>query len=82
MRFPFPATRYFDATRERGDRQAIAPEWIARVLAQPEHQRVQAEGRIRSWGAVPEAGGRLLRVVLLADGLTVHNAFFDRSFRP
>jgi hypothetical protein len=25
-------------------------------------------------------GGRFLRVVLLADGDTVHNAFFDRRF--
>ena len=29
-----------------------------------------------------EAGGRWLRVVLLADGETVHNAFFDRGFEP
>jgi hypothetical protein len=26
--------------------------------------------------------GRYLRVILLSDGQTVHNAFFDRSFRP
>jgi hypothetical protein len=30
---------------------------------------------------VPEAGGKYLRVVLLEDAETVHNAFFDRSFR-
>ena len=29
-----------------------------------------------------EAGNRFLRVVLLADGQTVHNAFFDRDFQP
>jgi len=29
-----------------------------------------------------EAGGRWLRVVVLADGETVHNAFFDRGFEP
>jgi hypothetical protein len=28
------------------------------------------------------AQGRYLRVVLLQDGETVHNAFFDRSFTP
>jgi hypothetical protein len=27
-------------------------------------------------------GGRYLRVVLLSDRKTVHNAFFDRRFRP
>lgn len=75
-------TRYFQATRERADRQAIALEWIARVVAQPEHEQEQSDGRIRRWGSVSEAGGKLLRVVLLADGETVHNAFFDRSFKP
>jgi hypothetical protein len=29
---------------------------------------------------IPEEG-RYLRVILLADGRTVHNAFFDRRFR-
>jgi hypothetical protein len=27
-------------------------------------------------------GERALRVILLPDGDTVHNAFFDRSFAP
>ncbi len=82
MSLPFKATRYFQATRERADRQPIALEWIERVVARPEHEVVQADGRIRRWGAVPEAGGRMLRVVLLDDACTVHNAFFDRSFKP
>jgi hypothetical protein len=43
---------------------------------------VQADGRIRRWSAIPEAEGKFLRVVLLADGETVHNAFFDRRFKP
>jgi hypothetical protein len=33
-------------------------------------------------GAVPEADGKFLRILLLADGETVHNAFFDRGFEP
>ena len=37
---------------------------------------------IRRWILVPEAENRYLRVVLLADGETVHNAFFDRRFVP
>jgi hypothetical protein len=32
--------------------------------------------------SVPEAENRYLRVVLLSDGETVHNAFFDRRFTP
>jgi hypothetical protein len=45
--------------------------------------RVSAtDGRIRRWAAISEAEGRVLRVVVLADGETVHNAFFDRGFKP
>lgn len=51
------------------------------VLA-PEHESIQEDGRIRRWKRIAEAEGRFLRVVLLADGETVHNAFFDRSFSP
>jgi hypothetical protein len=42
---------------------------------------VQPNGRIRHWGYVPEMG-RYLRVVTEPDGKTVHNAFFDRRFKP
>jgi hypothetical protein len=44
-------------------------------------ETIQADGRIRRWAPVPEVGGKVLRVVLLADGETVHNAFFDRGFK-
>jgi hypothetical protein len=40
------------------------------------------DGRIRRWAQIEAAGGRYLRVVLLEDGETVHNAFFDRGFEP
>ena len=33
-------------------------------------------------GVIAVDDERFLRVVLLADGETVHNAFFDRGFRP
>ena len=75
-------TRYFDAIRVRPDRATIREAWIARAIAHPEHERVQSDGRIRRWARIGEAGGRWLRVVLLADGETVHNAFFDRGFEP
>jgi hypothetical protein len=59
----------------------ILDAWIEEVINQPTAQFVQADGRIRRWGRVAEMGDRALRVVLLTDGETVHNAFFDRSFR-
>lgn len=59
----------------------ILDEWIERVIADPVSEFLQQDGRIRKWGFVPEMGNKVLRVVLLPDGKTVHNAFFDRSFR-
>jgi len=79
---PFPTTEYFRAVRNRGDRAMIRDEWIQAVIDRPIKVSVQADGRIRRWSAIEEAGGRVLRVILLADGVTVHNAFFDRSFKP
>jgi len=74
-------TQYFMYTHERPDRKNIRLEWIERVVLQPGHEVIQADGRIRRWKQIPEAENRYLRVILLDDGETVHNAFFDRSFR-
>ena len=75
-------TRYFDATRVRRDRSDIQAVWIQRVIDQPEYQEIQADGRIRLRDRIPEVGDKYLRVVLLPDTETVHNAFFDRGFKP
>ena len=77
MRF----TRYFEHMRRRPDRAAIRLEWIEHVTAHPEREQIQGDGRIRRWARIAEMDGRFLRVILLPDGETVHNAFFDRSFR-
>jgi len=73
-------TRYFEEIRKRPDRQVILDEWIERAVKAPLKERVQGDGRIRKWIRVPEMENRALRVVLLEDGETVHNAFFDRGF--
>jgi len=75
-------TRYFEALRIRPDRAAIRDEWIERAIRAPVKEAIQADGRIRRWVQIPEAENRFLRVVLLPDGETVHNAFFDRRFAP
>ena len=75
-------THYFLATRTRPDRAMIRDEWIALAVSRPVSEVVQADGRIRRWAKIDEAGQRYLRVVLLGDGVTVHNAFFDRDFKP
>ena len=53
-----------------------------RAIRTPIREDIQADGRVRRWTQVAEMEGRYLRVVLLADGETVHNAFFDRRFTP
>jgi hypothetical protein len=73
-------TKYFLAMRTRPDRMMIRDEWIERVIQNPVKEKIQADGRIRRWAQIAEMDGKFLRVILLPDGETVHNAFFDRSF--
>lgn len=75
-------TKYFQAIRSRPDRAVITDEWILRVIAVPEREHIQADGRVRRWGRIEEMDGRYLRVILLPDRETVHNAFFDRGYKP
>jgi len=75
-------TQYFLAMRQRSDRANIRLEWIQQVIDHPVKEVVQQDGRIRRWALISEAEGKYLRVILLADRQTIHNAFFDRSFTP
>ena len=74
-------TQYFQYTRQRPDRAVILDEWIERVFKNPLREETQADGRIRRWARIPEMENRALRIVLLEDGETIHNAFFDRNFK-
>lgn len=74
-------TQYFLSIRRRPDRAIIRDEWIRTVIDAPVSEQIQSDGRIRRWGPIEDMDGRYLRVVLLPDGETVHNAFFDRGFR-
>ena len=67
--------------RERPDRVIIQDEWILRAIQNPLKEEIQSDGRIRCWARIPEMDNRALRVILLEDGETVHNAFFDRRFK-
>jgi hypothetical protein len=54
------------------------------VINAPLRIEVQDDGRIRHWGRVSlpdETETRILRVVTLDDGKTIHNAFLDRGYR-
>lgn len=76
-----PMTDYF-----RNDvlakRPYIRMAWCRAALDNPIRREVQSEdGRIRHWVWIDELG-RYLRVVTLEDGVTLHNAFPDRRFKP
>lgn len=76
-----PMTDYF-----RHDVMAKRPyiqlAWCLAALENPVRKEVQTgDGRVRYWIFVPELD-RYLRVVTLEDGLTLHNAFPDRRFKP
>ena len=73
-------TEYFKHMRRRPDRVTIQDEWIMRVIQFPQKTQIQSDGRIRKWGWIKEED-KFLRVILLEDGETVHNAFFNRSFK-
>jgi len=76
----------------RDDVLAVRPylkiEWCIAVIENPVQKRVQPDGRVQFWGFVPEIGdvhtslrGRALKVVTLADEVTIHTAYPDRNFK-
>jgi len=73
-------TQYFLYTRNRSDRSIIKEDWIKRAIDNPVKTEIQNDGRIRKWVYVEELD-KYLRVILLSDGQTVHNAFLDRNFQ-
>jgi len=73
-------TQYFLYTRKRSDRAVIKDEWIQEALNKPIKKEIQSDGRIRKWVKIHEIN-KYLRVILLPDGETVHNAFFDRDYK-
>lgn len=75
-------TNYFENEVLR-KRPYLQKDWCIRAIEQPRHIEMQPdESRIRFWIQIPEMGNRFLRVVTLEDRVTIHNAFFDRRFKP
>jgi len=72
-------TRYFEEQVLR-KRPYLQRSWCEDAVEKPLRREVHPNGRIRHWIFVGQEQ-RYLRVVTLADGETVHNAFFDRRFK-
>jgi hypothetical protein len=77
---PMKTTDYY-TTNVVVRRPYLKEEWIRHTLENPVIRTRQSNGRIRHWAYIAEAE-KYLRVVTEADGETVHNAFFDRRFKP
>ena len=73
-------TPYFENEVLR-KRPYLKKEWCIRVIKDPFKVQPQ-ENRFRFWGKIKEWEGKILRVVTLDDKITIHNAFFDRRFKP
>lgn len=61
-------------------RPYLKKRWCAMALKKAIRKEIQPDGRIRHWIFVRELS-KYLRVVTLADGKTIHNAFPDRDFQ-
>lgn len=72
-------TPYF-RRRVLQQRPYIRPEWCEQAVREPAYKETQPDGRIRHWIYIEELG-KHLRVITLADGETLHNAFPDRNFK-
>lgn len=72
-------TRYFQE-QILAKRKYLTIEMCEAVIKNPLRKDVQSDGRIRYWGFVLELD-KILRVVVLEDGSTIHNAFMDRGFK-
>ena len=73
-------TNYFEKEVLR-KRPYIKKEWCIQVLENPLRVEIQEDNRFRFWGIVENLEGRVLRVITLADKVTIHNAFPDRGYK-
>jgi hypothetical protein len=74
----FRFTAYFENEVLRKRTYLTKADCIAAVTT-PVRTETQPDGRVRFW---IEQEGSYLRVVTLADRVTIHNPFLDRGFSP
>lgn len=73
-------TAYFENEVLR-KRSYLKKEWCIKVVENPIRVEVQSDNRVRFWGRVEELNDHVIRVITLADRVTIHNAFPDRGFK-
>ena len=78
--YEYKFTPYFENEVLR-KRPYLKKEWCIRVVENPIRSEAQEGNRYRFWGEILELENRVLRVIALADRVTIHNAFPDRGFK-
>ncbi len=76
---PLKTTRYFEEQVLR-KRPYLRREWCELAMKHPMETELQSDGKFRHWVYIDEIG-KYIRVIILEDGETVHNAFPDRGFK-
>jgi hypothetical protein len=74
-------TKYFEKEVLR-KRPYVSKAICIAVLQRPVKVERQEDNRYRFWGTAKGYEGKYLRVVTLEDQKIIHNAFFDRRFKP
>lgn len=72
-------TEYFEQ-QMLAKRPYLKKEWCVHVIENAVRSEPQEQNRWRFWAPIAELEGRHLRVITLADRITIHNAFPDRRF--
>jgi hypothetical protein len=77
----FKTTEYFETRVAHRHPEIMTYRcYIEKALTDAVHEEDDVKGRTRLYIYVPEED-KYLRVIVLADGETIHNAFFDSHFR-
>jgi hypothetical protein len=73
-------TRYFENEVLR-KRTYLTKEMCIAAMENAIKIEEQSDGRCRVWARAKDLDNRIIRVVTLADRMTIHNAFPDRNFK-
>ena len=76
--YNFPTTEYFEKRIKCKDRNGITKDLVGETLHNPQRIKMQENGRISLYRFI-KTEWKVLRIVVLPDGRTVHNCYWDRD---
>ncbi|MBM4080050.1 MAG: DUF4258 domain-containing protein [Planctomycetes bacterium] len=80
---PVPETKLTGHAKDALEERAIPEEWVWRTITTPDRTEIRADNNTHYIKAIPEYGGRFLRVVVNphVTPRRVVTVFFDRRLR-